>query len=542
MTNVPPGCPTCRGGLVHDIPRLMFAQIPLTRQAMVNIDSPERPDTSIQVRETHMGGVLLVGSLAWKFKKPIDLGFADFSSVAARRRACEREVELNSRFAPDVYLGVATLDLPGRVHEPLVAMRRLPDDRRLANLIRLGKDVDDALREIARTVAAVHARSPRTRAIDECAGDLALRTRWQDNLAQARRLTPPVLVAAEIDAVAALADSYVEGRRRLFERRVESGCAVDGHGDLTAEDIFCMSDGPRLLDCLEFDHRLRYVDRIDDASFLAMDLHRLGAPKLALRFIDLYREYTGDNAPPSLIEHYMAYRAMVRAKVTAIRATQDDGPARFEAQRLLNETRTHLQNAEITLTLVGGLPGTGKSTLAHNVADRFGQVLLSSDRVRKELLGFDPRSAAPAAFGEGVYSPATTATTYSEMLRRGEQLLHMGESVVLDATWSDPELRKAARRTAASSSTRVVELRCCAPSDVIRRRLNERARHHALGARSDADPGIATAINATFAPWPQATEVDTQEDPSTCLSRIGDLVRPTLSQPMQRPRSLMSPD
>jgi len=361
------------------------------------------------------------------------------------------------------------------------------------------------------------------------------------NLAEARRLTPPVLVAAEIDAVEDLADSYAKGRRRLFERRVESGCAVDGHGDLTTEDIFCMSDGPRLLDCLEFDHRLRYVDRVDDASFLAMDLHRLGAPHLALRFIDLYREYTGDTAPPSLIEHYMAYRAMVRAKVTAIRATQDDGPARSEARRLLNETRTHLQNSEITLTLVGGIPGTGKSTLAASLADRFGHVLLSSDRVRKELSGMDPRSAAPAGFGGGVYSPAMTATTYGEMLRRGEELLRMGESVVLDATWSDPELREAARRTAARSSTRVLELRCCAPFDVIRGRLSERARHHAVGARSDADLRIATAIDATFAPWPQATEIDTQ-DPSACLSRVGDLVRATLPRPRHGPRSLMSPD
>ena len=410
MTNVPPGWPDVPWCPIHDIRRVRFAQLPFTRQTTVNIDGPERPDTSIQVRETHMGGVLLVGSLAWKFKKPINLGFADFSSVAARRRACEREVELNSRFAPDIYLGVATLDLPGRVHEPLVAMRRLPDARRLANLVRRGEDADDALRDIARTVAAVHARSPRTAAIDECAGDIALRTRWHNNLAEARRLTPPVLAAAEVDAVEVLADSYVEGRRRLFERRVVNGCAVDGHGDLTAEDIFCMPDGPRLLDCLEFDHRLRYVDRIDDASFLAMDLHRLGAPHLALRFIDLYREYTGDTAPPSLIEHYMAYRAMVRAKVTAIRATQDDGPARSEARRLLNETRTHLQNSEITLTLVGGIPGTGKSTLAASLADRFGHVLLSSDRVRKELSGMDPRSAAPAGFGGGVYSPAMTAT------------------------------------------------------------------------------------------------------------------------------------
>lgn len=150
----------------------------------------------------------------------------------------------------------------------------------------------------------------------------------------------------------------------MFAERIRAGRVVDGHGDLLADDIFCLDDGVRILDCLEFDDRLRWLDGLDDACFLAMDLERLGLPDLARRFTSWYAEYSGDPAPESLRHHYVAYRAFVRAKVACLRARAGDGQAAAEAWQLAGMTLGHLRAGAVSLVLVGGLPGTGKTTLA----------------------------------------------------------------------------------------------------------------------------------------------------------------------------------
>ncbi len=167
-----------------------------------------------------------------------------------------------------------------------------------------------------------------------------------------------------VTEIGLLARRFLAGREPLFDRRVAGGRIIDGHGDLLADDIYCLADGPRVLDCLDFDDRLRWLDGLDDAAFLAMDLERLGAPDLARHFTDWYAEYSGDPAPASLRHHYVAYRALVRAKIARIRAAQDEPAAGCEAQQLADIALRHLRAGAVTLVLVGGLPGTGKSTLA----------------------------------------------------------------------------------------------------------------------------------------------------------------------------------
>ncbi len=175
---------------------------------------------------------------------------------------------------------------------------------------------------------------------------------------------------------------------------------VDGHGDLLAEDIFCLDDGPRVLDCLEFDDRLRYVDGLDDAAFLAMDLEQLGTPEAAAFFLAEYSEYSGDPTPASLRHHYVAYRAFVRAKVSLIQARQGAPGTETAARRLITAALRHLRASAVGLTLVGGLPGSGKSTLSGALADRLGVTLLSSDRLRKELAGIPAEQPAAARYKE----------------------------------------------------------------------------------------------------------------------------------------------
>jgi uncharacterized protein len=477
------------------------------------------------VSETHSAVVFFAGDRAYKLKKPVSLGFLDFSTRAARETVCRREIELNRRFAPDVYLGVAEVRGPsGDCCDHLVVMRRMPADRRLSTLVQAHKDVSGPVRQVARALAVQHASAPRGPRIAEQGSRDALRERWRASFAQVRQMGGQLPEAAKVDQVQRMAERFLAGRERLFEVRIGERRIVDGHGDLLAEDIFCLDDGPRILDCLEFDDQLRWVDGLDDAAFLAMDLDRLGAPALAERFTSWYAEFAADPAPPSLRHHYLAYRAFVRAKVAAIRVAQGDPGAAAGVRQLAALTLRHLRAGAVTLVLIGGLPGTGKSLLAGVLAGRLGCTVLRSDRIRKELAGLPPDSPAPAPFGTGLYAPSWTARTYDELLRRAGALLELGESVIIDASWVARERRVAAAAVARRVTADLVQLRCAAPPSLAAQRMRDRT-----GDASDADPAIATRMAAAQDPWPEAVAIDTGGTGSSgSLSESAEPVRRAL--------------
>ena len=470
------------------------------------------------IAETHSAVVCFLGDRAYKVKKAVDLGFLDFRAREVREAVCHREVELNRRLAPDVYLGVADVVGPdGEVCDHLVVMRRMPDDRRLSTLVRAGAPVADHLWHVAHQLATLHARSARSAAADEAAGPEATRARWASNTAEMLTDSAEVLDPAAVQRADALAERFLTGRHRLLEHRVAAGRAVDGHGDLLADDVFCLDDGPRVLDCIEFDDRLRVGDGLADAAFLAMDLEHLGRPDLGAAFLGAYAEHAGDTWPAALAHHQIAYRAQVRAKVTAIRALQGDHVAAARARQLLDLALEHLERGRVRLVVVGGLPGTGKSTLAAGLADALDATLLRSDEVRKELAGLPIDHPAPAAFGEGIYSPGATVATYRSMLDRAGVALAMGETVVLDASWTSAGWREEARQLAQVTAADLVELRCELPAAVAAERMARRAVEG--GDPSDADAGVAADLAALAAPWPSATVIDTQAAPTAALAR-----------------------
>jgi uncharacterized protein len=420
---------------------------------------------------------------------------------------CHREVELNRRLAPDVYLGVADVHGPdGEVCDHMVVMRRMPGDRRLSRLVTVGEPVDDHLRALARLVAAFHTRAERSAAADAAASPGRLAALWTEN-AEALAATGDVVDRAAVERVHALALRYLDGRHPLFAHRIAEGRACDGHGDMLADDVFLLDEGPQVLDCIEFDDELRYGDTLADVAFLAMDLERLGHPELGARFLHAYRSHADDTWPTSLQHHHVAYRAQVRAKVTAIRAGQGDEGSAAEARHLLDLSLRHLEAGRVRLVLVGGLPGTGKSTVAHAVGDSLGATVLRTDEIRKELAGLPTTAHAPEAFGEGLYSPTATADTYGALVRRAEVALAMGETVILDASWSEERWRDLARAAADRVHADLVELRCELPAEAAVERI--RARSAAGGDPSDATPAIAAAMAATADPWPGAATIRT---------------------------------
>lgn len=492
------------------------------------------------VAETPSAAIYFAGERAYKLKKAVNLGFLDFTRLEARAAACSRETDLNRRFAPDVYLGVADVrDPSGEICDHLVVMRRMPADRRLSTLVQAAAPVDGSVRQVARVLAAAHAGAPRSAQINEEGSADALFRRWRDNLSQTAATAGRLLDADAYAEIERLVRQFLAGRKPLLQERIGAGRIVDGHGDLLADDIYCLDDGPRILDCLDFDDRLRWLDGLDDAACLVMDLERLGAADLGRRFADWYGEFAGDQPPASLLHHYVAYRAFVRAKIASIKASDGAARAGRDARQLADLTLRHLRAGVVTLVLIGGLPGTGKTTLAEDVGANLGWAVLSSDRIRKEIAGLPPHADGRSAFGTGIYTSEWTARTYGELLRRAGELLARGESAILDASWTSGELRSAAASVARAKHAHLTELRCAAAPGVADQRLLTRPR----GA-SDAGPEVPAKLAAAAAPWPTAIVIDTgRHAVGAAADQALSAIRPHGPEHVWRPtRPLMSPD
>lgn len=447
-------------------------------------------DLRADVHETHTGVVVLLGDKAFKAKKAVVTDFLDFSTLERRERACVREVALNSRLAPDSYLGLAHFSGPdGGPAEPVIVMRRYPDSRRLATVVKDGQPVHDHLVSIAEKLARFHARAARGESIDACATVDAVTARWQENLDELHRHAGTVVLRESVEEVERLARQFISGRSMLFTRRITDGRIVDGHADLLADDIFCMPDGPVLLDCLEFDDQLRYVDGIDDAAFLAMDLEFAGRKDLGDYFLDEYSRLARDSAPISLKDFHIAYRAVVRAKVDCVRVSQGHPEAVADARRHVDIALEHLRAGTVRLTLIGGGPGTGKTTLAHALAEQVGAQVISTDDVRRQMQRAGSVAGAAGMLDEGLYTAENVAAVYDEVLRRAQLDLCGGQSVILDGSWRDARQRQRARDLADETASPIVEFTCLVPLDEASARIRNRS-----ATTSDATPQIAVAL------------------------------------------------
>ncbi len=469
------------------------------------------------VRETHVSILLFLGEHVLKLRKPLRFDFADFSTPAARAEDCRREVDLNRRLAPDVYLGVAEVAMGGEVLDHLVVMRRLPSERSLAHLVCSEPETvwGVELNAVARALADFHAGAGRSPEISAAASISAVRDRFEENVAVTERFVGPVLDSSAHDAMVGAVRRYLAGRDPLFSARIAADQICDGHGDLQADDIYCLEDGPRILDCLEFDDRLRFGDVAADVAFLAMDLERLGKTEAAVRFVRAYEELAGAQLPRTLLHTYMALRAYVRIKVACIRDEQGAHDAAEEAVRLLELAQDHLDRGRVRLVLVGGLPGTGKSTLANALGDALGAVVLRSDELRGGSSGTVADRSVPATFRRGRYAPRRTQGVYRQLISAARQHLGLGQSVVLDASWIDASNRSLAQTLAIQSSADLTELHCTAPPTVTEGRI-------AMRRQDGEDPSEATIeIGRTMAhleaPWPSAMVLDTARPPGVVL-------------------------
>lgn len=465
------------------------------------------PVDAVEVRQTHISAVFLAGPYAYKVKKPLDLGFLDFTTLERRRHFCLEEVRLNRRLAPDVYLGAVPvssrgaglrMDGEGEALEWAVWMRRLPDRATLAHRLEAGEADPAVVDALARRLAAFHARAEAGDHVSACGRWRVVARNARENFEQTAAHAGPLVDPGPWERARALTEEHLAASRDLVEARARRGVPRDTHGDLHLDHVYLFPerrppDDLAVVDCIEFNERFRYADPVADVAFLAMDLGFAGRRDLARGFCEAYLEAAGDREGEALLPLYTAYRAAVRAKVEGMKACEPEvAAADREAAR--QSARAHwllaLGSLEAPgrrpcLVLVGGLPGTGKSSLARALGSGAGFEVVSSDGVRKELAGLAPTDSGRAAFGEGIYAAPWNERVYGECLRRAEEGLARGRRVLVDANFKEERRRLAFLEAARRWAVPLLFLECRAPAAVVRRRLEERR-----GDASDADWGV----------------------------------------------------
>lgn len=502
------------------------------------LDAMRRPDfyphaaAAIELRQTHISTVFLTGPYVYKVKKPVNLGFLDFSTLASRRHYCEQELILNRRLSHGVYLEVLpitldgngyTLDGTGQVVEYAVKMRQLSDQDAMVRHLKQGCLDDGQMDRLVRILADFYLK---TAIITEMPSGIRPVT---ENFEALEPFVGVFIDQEPFDKIRTSALNFYEDRQKLFQRRVTQGKIRDGHGDLRTDHIYLTPDGIQIIDCIEFNETLRHQDIISDLAFLAVDLEENHALPMVRRLMGGYVQHSGDlNAVP-LLDFYRCYRSMVRCKVSCLRLQQLD-PYTLAYKKLIAGAEKYLAMAHAYATafsrpimwIICGLPASGKSTIAAEMAEIYGFRLLRSDLIRKEMFDSGLDAGGPAAFERGIYTTQATATTYDHMLSTAAECIEKDNGVVLDATFSGAAWRAAALDTAEHAGAIPVFIECRASRPVLSARLKQRDTEPSLSdARMEhLDDLLKRYEPFTGAAYDHRRIVNTELPLKACLSAI----------------------
>ena len=414
--------------------------------ALLCAEAWPHPVRGLRLVETHISWVFLTGDYAYKVKKPLDLGFLDFSTLERRRHACDEELRLNRRLAPDLYLAVIPIDVAnGRLRaggsgEPVeyaVRMRQFPDHALLADELAGGRLTAGDMRELACSIAVFHAGLPPTPAGSAAGRPEQVWAPIEQSLAQLAELGAGDSLEGGLPALSATLRRRLEALAPLLQQRATAGMIRECHGDLHLGNLVRLDRGIAAFDALEFDPALRWTDVMAEVAFLLMDLCVRDSQDLAMTFLNEYLSRTGDYTGAALLPLYLAYRALVRAKVTLLAPAADDR-ARSRAAAQVNQLLRFARNPSLqaqtpALVLVCGPSGTGKSWLSARLAPKLPAVHLRSDVERKRLAGLPALARSGSATDTGLYTPAQSDATYRHLASTAAGLLEAGFHVIVDA-------------------------------------------------------------------------------------------------------------
>lgn len=496
--------------------------LPSARSIRHLIDGLRKPDAypgvvsgKVDVHETHISWVFLIGDLAYKLKKPLRTPFLDYSTLEKRKFYCEEEVRLDRRYAPQLYLGVVPVTMTdgrpavegkGRPIEYAVKMRRFPDDALLSHRIDSGLLTSDEVFSLAELVADFHYSAPR---LDVRPGDIHLGSieliyrNANDNLCDLQEAVDGT-TARTVRVLMEWTREYFEDHRRVFSQRAANGFIRECHGDMHLANIVYWQNRLFPFDGIEFNEAFRWIDVISDAAFAAMDFAAHKRLDLCRSFINAYLERTGDHASLSVLRWYLVYRALIRAKVSAMRAAQSglSDPQRLEA---MNECQRHVELAyrfslrdRAGLWITHGVSGSGKTTVSELVVQRHGAIRLRSDSERKRHFGMSPTDRPTETQKEVLYCENANHATYARLRRMARSILREGYPVVIDATFLQRDERQMFRSLASREGATFGILDCHADEQTLRQRIADRIARD--DDASDADLRVLDRQLANFHP------------------------------------------
>ncbi len=462
---------------------------PLPEMVEALLDPQAYPESlqRVELVQTQMSFVFLAGEYVYKVKKPVNLGYLDYTTLDRRHFFCQREVELNRRLCPEVYLGVVTITRTkdgifiggkDKIIEYAVKMRRLPHEAMMNVLLTNNRVSPEMISSVAQKLAEFHQKAE-TNATISAFGDLDTITQnTEENFTQTEKYIGNTISQGKHQLIKDYTYNFIEKNAPLFHKRTAQGRIRDCHGDLHAAHI-CFTNGICIYDCIEFNDRFRYCDVTSEVAFLAMDLDHYGRADLSHSFINAYVDISQDKELVKLLNFYKCYRAYVRGKVESFKL-DDPYISETEKKQTLEVASSYFALASSytrsrpILFITAGLVGTGKSALAQALAKRLGLAVLSSDVTRKQLASIPITEHRFEEFNTGIYSPEFSRRTYDKMFTEAKHVLDEGGSVILDASFIKTDERLKAKRLAEKTNADFFILECALDEEIIRQRLAQR--------------------------------------------------------------------
>ncbi len=469
------------------------------------LQQPEIYDHAIEnltVIETHISWLILTGPYVYKIKKPLNLGFLDFSTLEKRRYYCDEELRLNQRLAPEIYLEV--IPITGSTASPrlgglglpleyAVKMVQFPPQARLDYCLQRGELSSNSINRLANKVAQFHQRIPPAPQDSSYGAPETVLQPALENFEQLNHLLKEGADQKQITCLQQWTEAQWQRLQAEFTTRKKSDFVRECHGDLHLGNIAWVEDKFIIFDCIEFNENFRWIDVINELAFLVMDLEHRGYPDLAGCALNTYLEHNGDYSGLAVLRYYQVYRSLVRAKIAAIRLKQDLSAAEYQAAQkdyrsYLGVALSYIHPPKTPLIITHGLSGSGKTTLSEPLRKQLGALRLRSDIERKRLHGLKPQERTSQGVASRMYSSEASDQTYQHLQKLAQTVIKAGYPVIVDAAFLKQAQRQAFQDLAETLNVPfcILDFRC--ELQELRQRIE--ARQHENQDASDADLAV----------------------------------------------------
>lgn len=512
------------------------SSLPILIQQMLQPSFYPHPVTEpIQLIQTHISFILLTGDYAYKVKKSVNFEFLDFSSLTNRQHFCQEELRLNQPLAPEFYLEVLPISQVGdrfqlgeetNIVESTLKMCQFPQDNLLITLFEQGKLTLEHLTQLGKKVALFHLNAPSNDYIRQFGEIPKIRQAIEQNYNQTAQYIGFVQTQQQYEETKQFTDKFLKENESLFQSRIAQNWIRECHGDLHLKNMFLWQDEVMLFDRIEFNEEFRFVDVMYDIGFTVMDLDARERSDLSCQFLNTYIEQTGDWEGLQILPFYLCRQAYVRAKVNSMMLDESEISSE-KKQEIQKEAALYYQLAwQYTqqkpgrIIMMSGLSGSGKSTVAKQLARRLNGIQIRSDAVRKQLVKIPLNERGT----EALYTAEMTQKTYKRLLDLGIILAKQGFTVILDAKYDQQQLRETVIKQCEFDQLPLNILECVAPMEILRSRLQQRkgditdATVDLLESQQQASEVLTEAEKA------YVTSIDTTQDIAAQLDQFSHVL------------------